>query len=156
MIQKIQRPRYRSPVVEQNITGIRLGKSNGPRDKYEVVVKFMEGDADGWQYRHIIFDNKPSHTDHMIEFLNFLTRCSVAYRNGKGGCDGFEGVEGYSTFVDVELSGEEIDYSEFEKYGTAVMDWPLVDWEYIADFECAEVFYYNVDGLRHDVDLLTA
>lgn len=155
MIQKIQCPRYRSSVVETNITGIRLGQSNGPRDKYEVVVKFMEGDADGWQYRRILFNNKPSHTNHMIEFLNFLTRCSVSYRNGKGGCDGYEGVEGYGRFVDSEMSGDHTDYSEFEKYGTAVMDWPLVDWEYITSFECAEVFYYNVDGLRHHVDLLT-
>ena len=156
MIKKIQRPRYRcSPVVENNITGIRLGQSNGPRDKYEVVVKFMEGDADGWQFRHITFDNTPAHTDHMVEFLNFLSRCSVMYRDGKGGTDGFGEVEGYDRFIDSELYAESIDYSEVEQYGTQVMDWPLVEGEWITDFESAEVFYYNASGLRHNVELLT-
>lgn len=141
-------------VMPDSICGIRIGSMVSPQDKYEVTVKFMEGDADGWQYRTVIFDNKPDHIDHMMEFLNFLTRCAAAYPHGKGGCDGYDHLEGYERFVDSDCD-HDMFYEDCLKYEyTQVMNWPLVDWEYITSFESAKVHYYNASGQKFAVNLL--
>lgn len=135
------------------INSIRLGDMNRqPLDCYEVKITFMEGDADGYQYKTIRFKNDGKQTDHMIEFLNFLARCSVAYPNGKGGYDGFDHVDGYEKFVDWEFCDTDYDYDP--KY-TQLMNWPrFYDGDCSTDFECAEVFYYNPQGVKFKVELV--
>lgn len=105
------------------------------RDKYVVCVEFMFGDADGFEELFVPFEWRQEEL--MIEFLQFLQRCSAAYPNGKRGYDDYCHVDGYDKWVDTEIG---LEY------------WPLQDCEYPASFERAQVYYYDIYGYNYHVE----
>ena len=131
------------------VSGIRVGTQCSPVNMYEVQVEFMEGDADGYKTHTIMFKNDGKATDHMIDFLNFLGRCVVAYPNGKGGCDDYTHVDEYSRFICDELD----DHMVYDPEYTEVTSWHTHD-GYTSSFKSARVFFYDSDGRKFYVNMI--
>lgn len=104
-------------------------------NKYKVHVTFMEGDADGYQHENVYF--KLGEEEDLIDFMNFMSRCAVAYPHGKGGYDGYEHVEGYDK------------WTEHSKYS---FRWGYCyDGEVVCSFEAVEVTYFDDNGCEFKV-----
>lgn len=122
---------------------------------YVVTICFMEGDADGYQYKEVVIKDE----EKLKEFVDFCFRCIVAYPHGKSGRDNYKHVEGYNRFVG---DFDEDDWEEFigdephTKSDTIyIRSWPDVDWEWYTSFDSFKVEYYCANGLPHIVEIIT-
>lgn len=124
---------FTGPVeFSQVIIGSKIVEHN---NKYKVHVTFMEGDADGWQHEYVFF--KLGEEAELLDFMNFLSRCSVKYPHGKGGYDGYDDVEGYEK------------WTEHPKYE---FTWGrCYDGEVVCEFESVEVTYFDDNGSEFKV-----
>lgn len=114
------------------------------RDKFVVTVEFMYGDADGEGIEQVAFGKNQK--DLLVEFLNFLSRCANAYPGGRGGCDDYDHIEGWSKWVDYEGGGNN----------------PTLEWQndpqgdgFQASFRHAFVEWYDAAGVPFACDLVT-
>ncbi|MGL5579350.1 MAG: hypothetical protein ACRDCE_00025 [Cetobacterium sp.] len=141
---QVFKKKYREVVapVVTNITSIVPASKSNPTNMYKVVVTFMENDADGYPTDTVYFASGKE--SKMIEFLNFLGRCAVAYPNGKGGHDNYSHVEGFRDWVIDEDIPE-------EEQPDSCLEWAYWDWEYCCSFEAVDVTYYDASGIEHHV-----
>lgn len=160
---------YGKKPVADLITGVHIGEIHNPdtlAEMYVVYVRFMHGDADSYDTEEVYF--ALGDEERMLEFLNFLSRCSVRYCNGKGGRDSYNDVPGYSRWVEDEdfneddwedLDDEELEAKreEFEESGTddQILHWPFWEGEWCASYDSAYVVYFNEQGIRHTVKMST-
>lgn len=148
----------KSPEV---FTGVQIGAIHNPNTHKSVFVvhaRFMHGDADGYETEEAVFDGNDELR--MVEYLNFLSRCSVRYPHGKGGCDGYDNVIGYQKWVEGDIPDED-DYTEEEinkinEEYEGILSWPRWEGEYIASFDSAWVVYYDEAGIQHSVEMIEA
>ena len=90
----------------------------------------MHGDAD--HYTTEIVDFKTENK--MLDFVNFILRCMVAYPNGMGGDDRFDHIKGYAKYE----------------------EWLYRDNEYCeghATPNTMDIVHYDSDSVKWDVDL---
>ncbi|MGL4521348.1 MAG: hypothetical protein ACRCWQ_02180 [Bacilli bacterium] len=130
--------------VFESITGLTATQTTNPINKYKIVITYMENDADGYPTETVYMDGDKE--KELIEFMNFLNRCAVAYMSGKGGSDDFSHVEGYKDWVINEDVPE-------EEQPNALIEWRYWDWEYCCDFEHADVYYYDANGVEYKVNM---
>lgn len=157
------------PQVADVITGVTIGGTYNPYQRanvYVVAVRFMHGDADGYETEECEF--ALGDEERMLEFLNFLSRCSVRYCNGKGGRDSYNDVPGYSRWVEDEefneddwedLDDEELEAKreEFEESGTddQILSWPFWEGEWCASYDGAHVVFFDENGTQKTVKMST-
>ena len=160
MVDSISRQRgYGSEPVAQVFKGVSIGDIHNPnirKNLYVVYVKFMHGDADGYETEECEF--QLGDEEHMLEFLNFLALCSVKYPHGKGGCDDYTRVPGYNRWVEsYEYDEDEMSEEEFEALAdNQILEWPFWEGEYCASYDGAHVVFFNEEGIRHSVNLIEA
>lgn len=106
----------------------------------------MHGDADGYETVELAFGLLER--DKLTDFLNFAGRCAKAYPRGKGGCDDYSHVDGYSAWV----YNEDAEYDEGTNWDH-VIEWPMTEGEYFASFKSVEVVYYNEAGQEYNVTI---
>lgn len=97
---------------------LEIKKKSKPKKKktnlYELVIDFMEGDADGYQKTKVqISEEDYSNEDIQRvfhELINTVEGCNNAYPHGRGGYDEYYGVPGYSKFFkeDGEFDEDEL------------------------------------------------
>lgn len=119
-------------------------------NKYELQVKYMFGDADGYDTETYYFpkDQEP----HMIGFINFVLRCMSAYPSGMGGSDDFTHVEGYNTYV----PNYDIDEDDPDAQDEALIvmeDWPNQEYAGIGAPDTITLFFYDEDGVKRKVEM---
>jgi hypothetical protein len=95
---------------------LEIKKKNKPKKKktnlYELVINYMEGDADGNQRTKIQVgedDYKNEDVQRIFhELINTVECCNNAYPNGRGGYDEYDSVPGYSKFFREEVEEDEL------------------------------------------------
>ena len=105
---------------------------NPKRGLYEVTVVHMHGDADNFTTDVHDFKSK----DKMLDFVNFILRCMVAYPHGMGGDDRYDHIEGCDKY------NEEYLHLDNEVCLGHATPWKL------------DVVYYDNDSVKWDVKLL--
>lgn len=111
---------------------LEIKKKSKPKKKktnlYELVINYMEGDADGSQKTKIRLSEK-DYNDEKIqrlfhELINTVEGCNNAYPHGRGGYDEYHAVPGYSKFFQEEYDEDElfdnIDNLEGDEYDAAL------------------------------------
>lgn len=135
--------RTRRKVEAPVFSGLQVGKTVlNPICQYKVVVTFMENDADGYPTQTVIF--KKGEEADLIDFMNFMARCSIEYPHGKGGLDDYSHVEGYDKWI-VNQNMEEDDQP------MACLEWAYWDYEFCCSFESVLVTYFDEMGYEHEV-----
>jgi hypothetical protein len=121
---------YRETKAQQ-FTKSELKPYKNPKQKtFEVTVVHMHGDADN--YTTDVHDFKAE--DKMLDFVNFILRCMVAYPNGMGGDDRFDEVEGCDRYEDyLHRDNDCLD-------GHATPD-------------AMDIVYFDADSVKWDVEL---
>lgn len=114
---------------------LEIKKKSKPKKKktnlYELVINYMEGDADGYQTTKVRIDeedyNKEDVQRVFHDLINTVEGCNNAYPHGRGGYDEYDGVPGYCKFFkedgeydEEELFDEEIGNLEGEEYDNAL------------------------------------
>jgi len=112
----------------------KVKKSNEKKNKFELVVEFMCGDADSYPVDSRLY--KEDEREDLIRDYNFLTRCMSAFPNGMGGNDGFWDVEGWN--------------DAWEDFFPR--DNPDCDGH--ADVEGIDVFYFDSEGIKYRTELI--
>lgn len=111
--------------------------------KYKFNIKFMIGDADGYEYALVYVDEDDTK---LIPFIEFLNRCKDAYPHGRGGGgrDEYDHIEGFNDFVEGGENVEESIYFcwPYDTYG----DCQTTLWSY-------ELTYFDHDGIEHVVEI---
>lgn len=131
------------------VTGVTInGRQVHPTHRCKLVaqVRFMHGDADGDETVELAFSLLERNK--LVEFLQFAVRCSLAYQNGKGGCDDYSHVDGYSNWV----YDEDVEYEQ-EPIWDHMLEWPMREGEYYASFSSVSVVYYNESGQEYNVTI---
>lgn len=134
--------------VAKKVANLSIGEQSlvKYRDSFVIDIKFMHGDADGYEYERVVM----SEADEVMELLNFLERCAVRYPRGKGGCDDYTDVEGYSRFVE-HYDDEEEEDEDFRPI--TQISWPYWDGQYCSSYKGYTVSYFDQDGKEFQVKL---
>lgn len=95
---------------------LEVKKKSKPKKKktnlYELVIDFMEGDADGYQKTKVQISEEDYKNENLQrifhELINTVECCNNAYPNGRGGYDEYHSVPGYSKFFQEEVEEDEL------------------------------------------------
>lgn len=161
---------YGRPLVSPNIVAVSVGEAHNPNERFNVFVAratFMFGDADGYETVELEFSQNQRQS--LVDFLNFCSRCSIRYPNGKGGYDDYKDVLGYYRWVaDEEMDEDDladmiVDLEETGELhlnqpvdGEPTFYWPMEDGEWVSSFDSVEVVFYDEVGLMRSVALVTS
>lgn len=141
--------------------------SNKTPNSYEVVIKTMRGDADGYDY--IIMEPFIRNQDEAsIEFLlEVLTELAAAYTHGMGGMDNYSHVKHFETWFGGSSYDTEESYLKYAQntlpyaeYAAAILvvgehyaDWPAEE-GYQNSYEGFKIFYYDDNAVQHNVQVI--
>ena len=152
-------------------------KKYKPVNTYEVVIKFMEGDADGYQYHTIAFGedrlNDSEFKNELEEFLRCITDCIKQDDKGRGGFDTvhemiseYGGINNWSKFCIDARDEQEIDEDDLEDFIDSGALIPLTKTKlftynlptegksgYFASYDLLQVFYYDNNGDKFHVQV---
>lgn len=146
---------------------------------FEIVVEFMEGDADGADFHKIYFTEKEYENEKFKEelstFLKSIQSCVKKDRKGRGGFDEYSDLldeyrkvsswARFCTSVQEFLQGEDIDdlldedeienlgvnlYSDKSKFNYCV---PTDNSGFFHSYRNLDVFYYNENGDKFPVTI---
>jgi hypothetical protein len=128
------------------------------KNTYELVINFMEGDAD--DYHKSVVMIKEEHIDHLKDLLDVVIRCNNAYQHGRGGCDEYNHIEGYNKYFSVEdLSEEEYDKLT-EIFKSKHHNDSLIDHPYDSNSDCHdsfdgyELYYYDENYNKFETEVV--
>lgn len=143
------------------ITGVVIGDTHNPygyKNVYVVSVNFMHGDGDSYETEECGF--LLGDEERMLEFLNFLSRCSV--RDTSRHRDSYNDIEGYSRWIEDEdidewdEEGEERSEIEMDALrDDQILRWPFWEGEWSADFNGAHVVFFDENGVQKTVKMST-
>jgi len=119
-------------------------------NKYELQVKFMFGDADGYDTETYYFSENDE--THMIGFINFILRCMSAYPSGMGGSDDFTHVEGFDTYV-TDYDIDEDDEDAQDESLVVMEDWPNQEYMGVGAPDTITLFFYDENGVKRKVEM---
>ncbi len=120
------------------------------KNAYKVVVIFMDGDADGYASDELIVKlSELKNNKNLKDFESLLLTieaCNHAYKNGKGGYDGYEHVTGYNKYFGYD-EDEEIEETEFR------MNHCGGSHGCVSSFDGWEMYYYDELGNEFEVTI---
>jgi len=153
-------------------------KEAKPQEEYEIVLDFMEGDADGYEQIHFKFGKErleePEFMKELEEFLVCVNECIRQDSRGRGGFESyhdliceysdiknwskfcheaFEDVEDEDLIEEYEWTQEEVDnrkagLSPFFSYMV-----PSYSQGWFDSYQNAEIYYYDKNGDRFPVTI---
>lgn len=116
-------------------------------DVYKFELKFMIGDADGWDYRNLYIspDNK-----HIERFITFLDDCKNAYPHGRGGYDNYNDiVSEWNIFCgDDDLTKGDKELQQFR------FEWPYDSYgDCQTSFSIYKITYFDTNTVEYEVNV---
>lgn len=98
-----------------NTINMKITITNKPKTKprhpncYCIAIKFMFGDADGYETIKLRIPRNEKNEAELPRFLKFLDNCDKAYPCGRGGCDNYDHVKDYDRYVEGIDNPEDLD-----------------------------------------------
>lgn len=120
-------------------------------DCYMLEIEFMHGDADRFEKENIgPFKNNPLDIEELKDAIIVCERMRRLFEDGKGGCDFYNEdlVPGYDKWFDEEKYE---DTGNIENH--LAISVPYDD-DYQASLEDYEVFYYDKNGNKCNVEII--
>lgn len=118
------------------------------KNVYKFHMKFMEGDADGYEY--VTLYVSPSNKQ-IERFIDFLDECDKAYPHGRGGGgrDNYDRkVEDWKVFCG---QGEDLTNGD-KDLENLVFDWPYDSYcDTDTSFENYVITYFDNEGIEYEV-----
>jgi hypothetical protein len=151
-------------------------KENKPQEEYEIVLDFMEGDADGYEAIHFKFGKgrleEPEFMKELEEFLVCVNECIRKDSRGRGGFEDYsELISEYAhinnwskfcheAFYDVDdeelLEDYEWTQEEVDNYRDGIRPFfsymvPTYSDGWFDSYEDIEIYFYDANGDRFPV-----
>lgn len=124
-------------------------------DSYVVECKAMYGDADGYGKVEVGGFKKNQDEVLLWNFLETCERLVSEYPYGRGGGDDYNHVEGFNKWFDADMMSDEEYHSLSERVKSLTTGWLLDPTSFEgaqASFESFKVFYYDENGVKHNVE----
>ena len=136
-------------------------------NSYKIKIEFMEGDADGTEYKDFIFHESELKDDVFLteleEFLKCIKKCIALDRKDRGGFENFSDcvehyghIKNWRKFVNDEDDEDEDDSNESERDSVIVQrilinklfryDMPSDNDGWYSSYRGVELFYYDSVG----------
>lgn len=124
-------------------------------DSYVVECKAMYGDADGYGKVEIGGFKKNQDEDLLQDLIKTCESLVSEHLYGRGGSDVYGHVEGFNKWFDADMLSDEEYHLLPDRVKSLTTDWlldPVGLGETKASFESFKVFYYDENGVKHNVE----
>lgn len=133
------------------------------RNSYQIIIRFMEGDADGYSKVKFLFHEsrlqEPRFMVVLEEFIDHIIACIEHDKQGRGGFDSTEEligeyrhIENWTKFccVDEWLDTEDNKDLPRASWGSGFCyDVPSYSEGWYSSYDGYRIFYYDANGDRH-------